>query len=242
MNKKGLIERYDCQAASFEETRYGGRGGRLYLKLQVEAVLALLGEVKDKRILELGIGTGVYSRTVSGLGGTAFGLDISAQMLQQVRSSADIFLIRGDIENLPIQSDTMDAVICIRAIRFLDDLRKGLTEVNRVLKPSGLFVFNFHNSSSLKWHIGEILGYTKEKRKYDMPYQHMRREVTGCGFTLVKSVGAIWLPYGLYKLLNRNFSPSPLGALVESVEKWLDVLLPSRQAQLVFMCCRKVKK
>lgn len=240
MDKKAIMELYDKDSVDFENTRYGGVGGEIYLEIQNEIVFSLLGSVKNESILELGIGTGVYAKAISRQGGIVYGLDLSTEMLKQIRTSAEkISLISGDMENIPIQSNSMDAIICIRAIRLLSDLNKALIEINRVLKPSGIFVFNFHNTSPLRWRIGELRGYGKEKMKYDMPYEEMIKDLKNCGFRLLKSIGTMWVPFSFFKSLNRNKKDETLATLLKNIEKVIDTIFPSKQAQLVFMCAKK---
>ncbi len=79
------------------------------------------------------------------------GLDISSQMLQVARGkvkqrqlSAKIDLVLGDSENLPQPDNTFDAVTVAFGVRNFEDVRRGLQECHRVLKPGGsLHVLEF---------------------------------------------------------------------------------------------------
>jgi demethylmenaquinone methyltransferase / 2-methoxy-6-polyprenyl-1,4-benzoquinol methylase len=78
------------------------------------------------------------------------------------RSSRPVSLLEGDALNLPFTDESFDAVTCAFGLRNLADIREGLVELHRVLKPGGrvailefsqpalplfrhLFQFYFHN-------------------------------------------------------------------------------------------------
>ena len=49
-------------------------------------------------------------------------------------------MIVGDSENMPFKDDTFDAITVSFGVRNFANLDKGLSEIRRVLKPSGTFV------------------------------------------------------------------------------------------------------
>ena len=51
-----------------------------------------------------------------------------------------IEMIIGDSENLPFEEATFDAITVAFGVRNFENLEKGLSEIYRVLKPSGKFV------------------------------------------------------------------------------------------------------
>lgn len=74
------------------------------------------------------------------------GLDASSKMLDVARQRAHdrglarIEWVQGDVLNLPFADGSFDFVIISFGLRNLDDLRQGLREMKRVLKPGGLFL------------------------------------------------------------------------------------------------------
>jgi len=237
-SKKKIAEHYDRDAPTYDKTRYGGKGEGAYLEMHKEILFSLLGPIKGKSVLEICIGTGVYSRAISRSGGVAFGLDLSTEMLKQVKNSGGgrIYLIKGDAENIPIKASSIDAVICIRAIYFLPNLEKALNDINRVLRPEGLFIFNFFNTSALRYRIGAFR--IKEQTIHNRPYKEMVNAIEKSNFKLVESVGYSWLPYRLFKSLAQTpevlFPSAPL-----CIERLIRRLLPAEQAHLVFISCKK---
>ena len=237
LSKKEMAENYDGDAPTYDKRRYEGKGGEAYLEMHNEILFPLLGPIKNKSVLEVCVGTGVYSKAISKLGGIAFGLDISTEMLKQVKNSGEeVFLIKGDAENLPIKASSMDAVICIRALYLLPNLAKVLSDVNRVLKPGGLFIFNFFNTSTLRYRIGMFM--IKGQSTHDMPYKEMIKAIEKSNFKLVENVGYSWLPYRMFKSWAQApkvlFPSAPL-----RIERFIRKLLPAEQAHFVFISCKK---
>ncbi|MBL7739526.1 MAG: bifunctional demethylmenaquinone methyltransferase/2-methoxy-6-polyprenyl-1,4-benzoquinol methylase UbiE [Chitinophagaceae bacterium] len=76
-----------------------------------------------------------------------FGIDISAQMLEEGRKKVEkeglagkIELQHGDSETINFAENTFDAVMAAFGVRNFENLEKGLSEMLRVLKPGGQLV------------------------------------------------------------------------------------------------------
>lgn len=121
-----------------------------------EFILSYLSdEIKDKAILDIGVGAG---RTVPYL--TAHtedytGIDYSENMLKSCRAKyRNAKLLLCDARNMVTFGDgTFDTVFsCFNAIDDADheDRNRILAEVHRVLKKNGVFVFSTHNLDSTR--------------------------------------------------------------------------------------------
>jgi ubiquinone/menaquinone biosynthesis C-methylase UbiE len=113
-----------------------------------EKQLGLLGNVKNKRVLELGCGGAQCSIAFAEQGAIVTGIDISGEQLKFAKALAEqhhvtITFYQGDIKELPrIDSDSQDIVFSAFALLYVDDLLSCFKEVFRVLKETGLFVFS----------------------------------------------------------------------------------------------------
>lgn len=111
-------------------------------------VVKLVGKNKPKQILDIATGTGDLALMMSSLNPEKIiGLDISEGMLavgkqkiNKANLSDKIEMIVGDSENIPFKDNTFDAITVSFGVRNFENLDKGLTEINRVLKPEGSFV------------------------------------------------------------------------------------------------------
>jgi len=79
-----------------------------------------------------------------GKSGKAIGLDFSQNMLnvgkEKVKSYPNIELIHGNAMELPFPKNTFDYVTIGFGLRNVPDYLQVLKEINRVLKPGGMFV------------------------------------------------------------------------------------------------------
>jgi len=113
------------------------------------SLLALLPELKDKAVLDLGCGPGVYSEYLLNQGARVTAVDRSPEMVtlvqQKLGDAVNCYeqdLARG----LPQEADAAyDLAICPLAIHYLEDFTPLFRDVKRTLKPGGLFVFSTHH-------------------------------------------------------------------------------------------------
>ena len=111
-----------------------------------EKHLKLLGNIKDKKILEIGCGGAQCSIVFAKKGAKVTAIDISEEQLKFAKSLAEknkvsIEFYQGDAKNLgQIKSSSHDIVFSAFTFQFIDDLPKCFNEAKRVLKKKGLFV------------------------------------------------------------------------------------------------------
>ena len=111
-------------------------------------VVKIVGNKQPENILDIATGTGDLAINLAATNAKEIiGLDISNGMLEVGRKKITskkleniISLVIGDSENLPFEDNTFDAITVAFGVRNFENLEKGLTEINRVLKPGGTFV------------------------------------------------------------------------------------------------------
>lgn len=101
--------------------------------------------LRPVRWLDLGCGTGHFSRALAQRFGAAQGvaLDIAEGMLRHSRplGGAQHF-VAGDAENLPLQGGCIDLIFSSLAVQWCADFHSVLGEARRVLRPGGVFAFS----------------------------------------------------------------------------------------------------
>lgn len=116
--------------------------------IPTEADLRLLGDLKGKRVLELGCGAAQCSIAFARAGATAIGVDLSAEQLAHGRRLAEeaevrVELRQGDMADLAfLRADSIDAVFSSYAFQFVADLNRVFRQVHRVLKVGAPLVFS----------------------------------------------------------------------------------------------------
>jgi SAM-dependent methyltransferase len=116
--------------------------------IPTEASLRLLGDLKGKRVLELGCGGAQCSIAFAKQGATAIGVDFSAQQLAFARRLCEredvrVELRLGDLADLAfLRADSIDLVFSSYAFGYVDDLNRVFRQVHRVLKIGAPLVFS----------------------------------------------------------------------------------------------------
>lgn len=109
----------------------------------------LLGDVKGKRLLEIGCGGGQHSILLAKQGARCVGVDLSDEQVKYARRLAeregvDAEFYQGDAADLSMfDAESFDAAHSAFALHYVDDIDRCYREVFRVVRPGALFVFSF---------------------------------------------------------------------------------------------------
>lgn len=99
-------------------------------------------------VLDLGSGAGLdafIARQEVGDSGHVIGVDMTAEMIAKARENAgkshldNVEFRLGEIEFLPVLSDSIDVVISNCVLNLVPDKQRAFAEIFRVLKPGGRF-------------------------------------------------------------------------------------------------------
>lgn len=117
--------------------------------LRLQAILSALGDVRGKRILEVGCGKGRISRILNARGADIYGIDISEKLLTHARSIAPYHFFKAEAYSIPFKSNTFDALVLLEVIEHIPQLERAIKEMARVLTPEGRLVIVDRNKFSL---------------------------------------------------------------------------------------------
>lgn len=97
------------------------------------------------RWLDLGCGTGYFSRTLGERfpGAEGVAVDIAEGMLRHARPLAGArHFVAGDAERLPLRDESCDLLFSSLALQWCGDFAAVLCEARRVLRPGGVLAFS----------------------------------------------------------------------------------------------------
>ena len=87
-------------------------------------------------LLDVGCGAGLALQLAAGRGAVVTGLDAAEGLLEVARERLpEADLRQGDIEELPYEDDTFDAVTAFNSVQYATDPTGALREIKRVAKP-----------------------------------------------------------------------------------------------------------
>ena len=113
-----------------------------------ESEAGLLGDVRDRRVLEVGCGAAQCARWLLSAGADPVGIDLSSAMLLRGRdigaaTGLAVPLVQADATRLPFADASFDiACSAYGAVPFVADSAAVMAEVARVLRPGGRWVFS----------------------------------------------------------------------------------------------------
>jgi ubiquinone/menaquinone biosynthesis C-methylase UbiE len=109
------------------------------------SLIAAMGDLTGKRVLDVGCGTGDDTRELVGLAGSVVGTDLSEAMLAEARRrGGDVEFRREDVHDLSFQDASFDCVRVKLVRQHSPDIDRCDDELVRVLRPGGrLAVFDY---------------------------------------------------------------------------------------------------
>ena len=145
-----IAEEFDRRAPTYDDSRMH--------QWQAKHAAQLLDPQPGQRVLDIATGTGLAVRaaaTRTGAGTSFVGFDVSEQMLrtalQHTSSDRQAFL-RADAHRLPFHPAVFDAILCVAAIPYLQNLTQAGAEWRRVGRPGGVVVFTTPAAGGLSVH------------------------------------------------------------------------------------------
>lgn len=146
---------FDDQALARQyEDWYAGRGRRAD-RLEKRLLARLLANFSGaETVLEVGCGTGHFTRWLSDQGFRVVGLDISPAMLAEATKRNGVPYVVGDALALPFADRSIDIVVFITTLEFVANPQSAMSEAVRVARHGLLLgVLNKYGLPALKRRI-----------------------------------------------------------------------------------------
>ena len=109
------------------------------------ACLDLLGDVSGKRVLDAACGPGLYAEELVRRGAEVVGFDQSERMVEICRRRVPTgeFCVHDLADPLSwLDDETFDLVLFALALEYVDNRAAALSELRRILRPSGALVLS----------------------------------------------------------------------------------------------------
>ena len=169
------------------------------------SMLHWLGLTGKESVLEVGCGPGQFAILLAQRAQHVTALDSSKRMLAQADANfaamkKNATTVQGNVRMLPFEDNSFDVVVCVNLVFLFDDAKVPMSELVRVVKPSGhLLVLvpsmqmnpwsallycernrahNFERKSLLSWS-------TASAERTLLSAEEMKAVVEGCGGTVV---------------------------------------------------------
>jgi ubiquinone/menaquinone biosynthesis C-methylase UbiE len=116
-------------------------------------------------VLELGCGTGYFTKEIVKTGASVVAIDISPDLLtiaQKEVQGANVRFCEENAYQMTIADASFDSVIGSSVLHHLD-IEKALSEMNRVLKPNGIIAFTEPNMMNPQIALQKNIPWLKRK-------------------------------------------------------------------------------
>jgi ubiquinone/menaquinone biosynthesis C-methylase UbiE len=150
-----------------------------------EWVISYIPWQGDERVLDIGCGAGLYFDPVRirlDKNGYLIAADLSYGMLKDLKSSKQsnmIPLLNANATRIPFVSNSFDVVLANHMLYYVQDIRKAVRNIRRILRPRGYFIAatnSRHSMNRFQLEITEslsVLGY-----KNRLPTQKTQKHFT----------------------------------------------------------------
>lgn len=137
---------WDSMARAYDEFRSEWRS---YANMiEVPAVMRLAGNLRGRRVLDLGCGSGEYSLDFARGGADVTGLDISSRALgiarqKSLEQNVRVNFVKGTISDLGMfRGCKFDIVFSSAAMHYIDDIEAVFKAVHGLLDDCGMFILS----------------------------------------------------------------------------------------------------
>lgn len=165
--------------------------------IEKHVIFNLAGDLRGKRLLDLGCGEGTYSIVASQKGAFVTGLDISEAMLEPAKRratalGASVEWCHASAESVRYDSDAFDIVLAVTILCFLGEPQQVVREVHRVLRPGG--AFDKYSSWALWRRVRGWLGSVRWREAHYWSLGELRRLLEQAGFQVSAGRACVYYP------------------------------------------------
>jgi SAM-dependent methyltransferase len=120
------------------------------------------GRMKDKKVLEIGLGYGTLGQQIAQAGADYTGMDLAQHPVDHMNLRLRLHglpgrAIQGSALSMPFPDESFDFLVSIGCMHHTGDLQKCFDETHRVLKPGGSAVLMIYNKFSyMRWRLAPL--------------------------------------------------------------------------------------
>jgi ubiquinone/menaquinone biosynthesis C-methylase UbiE len=160
---------------------------------------------KNLNILDVGCGTGALLRELNQYGKVQ-GLDFSPRAVSFCKERGLLNVEQGSATDIRYENNTFDLVLALDILEHIDDDKKAMAEIHRVLKPGGVAII-FVPTFMFLWGITDKL--SQHFRRYTL--RELRTKTSQVGFSTIRASyfnTFLFLPIALLRIFVRIFNIS----------------------------------
>lgn len=118
-------------------------------------------DLQPKLVLDIGCGPGHLAKVIKKQGTKIeiHGIDFSKVAIENAKKFLDkCWQVNLDVEDIPVNSNSYDAVICLEVLEHVYDVDHVIREIRRVLKSSGWAMLSVPNLAYWRYRLQLLVG------------------------------------------------------------------------------------
>jgi len=116
---------------------------------RVKTMFKYFGDIKGKKILDVGCGKGRFAKIMIEQGANITGIELSEKLLAEANKIQGGDFHEGSVTKIDFPDDLFDFVYCIEVLQHVPDTEMAISEMCRVLKKNGKIIIIDRNKWSL---------------------------------------------------------------------------------------------
>tara|TARA_B100002003_G_scaffold227115_1_gene234460 strand:- start:496 stop:1182 length:687 start_codon:yes stop_codon:yes gene_type:complete len=176
---------------------------KIKLAFYDNTIIPLLGDLKDKKVLDYGGGPGVLLTALKKLGAEVKEYDISEDFKKQAAEKIGAENIYGSVEDIPL--DYFDFVICnlVLCIVDEDEVKNIVANIKKVLNNNGVAYIGFCNPKLLDVPETNLDLRPEPEHEYEENHSYMKTKKEG-GYQIIENHRPIEWYENIYKEAGLN--------------------------------------
>jgi ubiquinone/menaquinone biosynthesis C-methylase UbiE len=171
-------------------------------RLERAAMLERIGDVRGRRVLEIGCGDGELAVLLASKGAVVSAIDVSESMIAAARERAasagvDVDFAVATAQSIPFADEAFDEVVAVTILCFVRDASPVFREIARVLAPGGRLVIGELGARStwaMERRVRAWLGSRLWQRGVFRTPGGLRRLALDAGLAPLEVRGAVYYP------------------------------------------------
>ncbi|MGW3076244.1 class I SAM-dependent methyltransferase [Kitasatospora sp. NPDC001132] len=183
-------EAYDTVAADYVRLVVPPEGMDPVSRAMLGAFAELVRESGGGEVADLGCGPGRVTAYLEGLGLSAFGVDVSGEMVALARRAyPQLRFVQGSMDALDVPEGTLGGILAWYSVHHTpaDQLPVLFAEFHRVLAPGGHLLLGGH-AGDVRLNHAQAYGHAVSYASYLVPVARLVELLEAAGFTVTARV------------------------------------------------------
>jgi len=153
------FDTYTSRADAYTLAHKDNPGAR---EAELRETLNMLGDLKEKTIIEIGAGQGFLTAALlenAGSGGRVIAVDASARQLSALQESFPrAQCIQASSEDIPLAAETADMIVSLANFHHIELKERAFQECARLLKPNGILaIVDVSDNTPVQRYFDEVI-------------------------------------------------------------------------------------